>query len=296
MIRVQQAPRAGEIRQSARHVLFVEGKDENAIDPKIISILLKNRIRVEAMGPSFHIHSAAEALHKYHPDYYFLIDRDHHDDDFIAKCWDRFPDPATSNLLVWRRREIENYFLIPDYLIQSEFLAVKEEKLRDIILDCCRKRIYLDAANQVIIKIREELKENWIHLFTQIEEFKTSEDAIKKLMDASEFLYFKKKVSRHLNKNIVKKHYLNILELFTGDKEKLEFNIGRWSEFVKGKSIVPTIINRCFKISDAFGKPLQGKRKIHEIIKDLVEKPIDGQPDDFKRLHNVISDRINSHG
>ena len=55
-------------------------------------------------------------MYPHHPTYYFLIDRDHHDIDFINRSWYNFPDPNTHNLLIWRKREIENYFLEPNWL------------------------------------------------------------------------------------------------------------------------------------------------------------------------------------
>lgn len=41
----------------------------------------------------------------------FVEGRDHHKHDFVEGCWKNFPDPDTDHLLVWRCREIENYFL-----------------------------------------------------------------------------------------------------------------------------------------------------------------------------------------
>jgi hypothetical protein len=71
----------------------------------------------------------AHALYQYHHDYYFLIDRDHHNDEEIEQYWEKFPDESTDNPLIWRRREIENYFLIPEYLILcSEHLCFLQEK------------------------------------------------------------------------------------------------------------------------------------------------------------------------
>ncbi len=32
--------------------------------------------------------------------------------------------------------------------------------------------------------------------------------------------------------------------------------------------------------------------KLNEVVKDLVRKPIEEQPDDLKRLHHIISRRI----
>ncbi len=292
MVEIRRSPRQEEIRQSARHTLFVEGKDENSLDRRILEILLGNRIRVESLGPSFHIQSVAEALYKHHPDYYFLIDRDHHNDQFINDVWVKFPDPSTSNLLVWPRRELENYFLIPEYLLLSEHLRVKEEKLREFILQYCQERLYIDTANQVILTIREDFKKNWIRLFTHIEDFTTKDVAIQKLLKASEFDIFKKKVSNALRKNAIECKFEQIFKTLTGGIDPLEYNHGRWLELLKGKAILAKIMNRCFTIKDLSGNILQGQVKLYEITKDLVSKPFEYQPDDFQRLHKIITDRI----
>ena len=65
----------------ARHALFVEGSKPDGLDPVVLRELLGGlrALRIEVLGPSFHVRSAAEALHGSHPWYYFLIDRDHHD-------------------------------------------------------------------------------------------------------------------------------------------------------------------------------------------------------------------------
>lgn len=153
MITVKTPIRADEVRLGAQHVLFVEGKDQNSVDPKTLSTLLPDEIRVEPLGPSFSVQSVAEALHQHHPTYYFLIDRDHHDDDFVNRCWEEFPNPDTHNLLVWRRREIENYFLDPEYISRSSYCCATKESISGQIVQCARRRVYLDVANQVIVSI-----------------------------------------------------------------------------------------------------------------------------------------------
>ncbi|MDP8238211.1 MAG: hypothetical protein P9X24_03895 [Candidatus Hatepunaea meridiana] len=279
------------VRQDVLHTLFVEGK-ENSIDPIALSDLLPNEIRVKPFGPSFYITAAAEALVKEHPNYYFLIDRDHHDDDFIQNCWDHFPDPDKANLLVWFRRELENYFIIPEYLLKSQYLVKSEDELRTLILNLCSERLFFDAANLVIIQIREELKENWIRLFTDVSEFNTEQNAINKLKDRQEFDQYKRKFSQLVGNKRLENRFSSVLDRITGGKEQIEYGCGKWLEMIKGKAVLPTVINLCFRVRDARGNSLQGRMRINEVVKDLVRKPFEKQPDDFKRLYNVINDRI----
>lgn len=294
MIKIVKPVDPSEINQSARHFLFVEGRDQDAVDPITISNLLDNKIRVEPLGPSYHIKSAAEALFKYHPYYYFLIDRDHHDDRFVNRCWENFPDPGTPNLLIWYRREIENYFLIPEYIAKSRFISVPVDRIRAEIIRECRQRLYIDAVNQVIISIREDLKKNWIELFTNPVEFKTKEAALAKLTNANEFLNHGEKVSESIQKQELIRRFEEILSVMTGDKESIDYGCGKWIEMVRGKKILPSLINNCFQVKDARGVLLQGKEKLNEVVKELLKKPIEEQPDDFQRLRNLIFARINS--
>ncbi|MBF0566686.1 MAG: hypothetical protein HQK89_15785, partial [Nitrospirae bacterium] len=60
---------------SDKHVLFVEGESEESVDPEIITELFDEMIEVKPLGSSYSIKSVAQALYKYHPTYYFLIDR-----------------------------------------------------------------------------------------------------------------------------------------------------------------------------------------------------------------------------
>lgn len=94
---------------------------------------------------------------------------------------ENFPDQETHNLLVWRRREIENYFLEPEYLSQSKFCRVSQDRLEQKVLQCANERLFLDAANYVVTSIREELKRNWIQKFSNPEEFSSREIALQRL-------------------------------------------------------------------------------------------------------------------
>lgn len=217
-MRVNTGIRPEEVRLQGQHVLFVEGSDEESMDPKVLNELFSNGIRIEPLGPSFSVRSVAEALQPYHPTYYFLIDRDHYDDSFIDKCWSNFPDPDTNNLLVWRRREIENYFLDPEYLLQSKFCKASQVHLENSILQFANDRLFLDIANHVIIHIREELKENWIQKFTNPAEFSTKQDALQKLQDASEFGQYSKKVLKKVSPTALERRFSEFLKRMTGGR------------------------------------------------------------------------------
>ena len=69
MLGVRTGIRPESVRFQAGHVLFVEGKDENALDPKVLSELFDHHLRIEPLGPAFSVKSVAEALHPHHPTY-----------------------------------------------------------------------------------------------------------------------------------------------------------------------------------------------------------------------------------
>jgi hypothetical protein len=105
------------------HKVFVEGSNDEEIDPIVIKELLRinglTQVQVLVMGGCDNVRSAAQALFHEHPSYYFLIDRDDQDAQTVENYWLNFPDPATHNLLIWRKRELENYFIDPSYLQNS---------------------------------------------------------------------------------------------------------------------------------------------------------------------------------
>ena len=148
MIQVTKGIRPEEVKQNSQHVLFVEGRGSDSFDPRVLDELFGGMTKIETLGASYSVKSVAEALHPFHPTYYFLIDRDHHhDDNIVNNYWENFPDPETHNLLIWKYREIENYFLDPDYLVYSDFRVVSRGTLEDKIKMFCQQRLFLDVAN-----------------------------------------------------------------------------------------------------------------------------------------------------
>lgn len=295
MISVRTGIRAEEVKLNGQHVLFVEGRDRNSVDPKVLGELFEGNLRIEPLGASFSVRSVAEALFSYHPTYYFLIDRDHHDSSFIDRCWNNFPDPATHNLLVWRRREIENYFLEPDYLFQSKFCRVSKEELERKVLQCANERLFLDAANHVVTSIREELKRTWIEKFSNPADFSTKETALEKLKNANEFDQHRCNVDQKVSVDEVERRFHECLDIMTGAQDQINFGVGDWLHMIQGKKTLSQIINSgCFQVQTSDGKPLMGREKINEVVKDLLQKDSSVQPDDFLTLKQLIDTRIKS--
>ena len=294
--RVGGSPEA--VRQSARHKLFVEGSEGDVIDVEVMKLLLP-MIDVEPMGPSFHLKSVANALYPYHPDYYFLIDRDHHDEHTVLDSWNKFPDAETSNLLIWRKRELENYFLDPDYLVQSEYLrpATRGESgrvcLEKTIIASASKRLFMDVVNRVILTIREGQKQTWIEVFSNPDDFPDLLTAKSKLLASSKFSNRKHDVSRSVEPSAIESLFNDIFTEFTGGVFPLQFGQGTWRDRMSGKEILRQVISKCFKVIDWQGNEAQGDQKYLEVIKNLIKLPIAEQPSDFKQLQILIKRRVN---
>jgi len=293
MISVRTGIRPEEVRIEGQHVLFVEGKDQDAVDPKVLDTLFSRALRIEPLGPSFSVRSVAEALHHHHPTYYFLIDRDHYRHEFVEQCWTNFPDPRTHNLLVWRRREIENYFLEPQYLVRSRYCRVSEQRLGERILCFANQRLFLDVANQVVISIREDLKRNWIEKFSNPSDFVTKEGALLRLKNANEFDQHHQRVQRKVSAEEVECRFIYFLDKMTGGQKKIAFGAGEWIHLIQGKKVLAQVVNsECFQVVTTEQSTLMGRAKLNEVVKGLLQEAEAVQPKDFMVLKDLIDNRI----
>ena len=293
MTTVRTDVRPDEVRHDARHTLFVEGSGPDAIDPTVLGELLRDTtIKIEALGASLNVKGASEALHAYHPDYYFLIDRDHRDHQTVETSWLNFPDSKTYNLLIWRRRELENYFIIPEYLVKSKFIACSTDELNACILQTVQGRIFLDAANLIIIQLRERLKEKWITLFERNEGFETREGALQQLIGRKEFSVKRRRDAQLFRKDMISNNFEKLLNEILGGQSKPAFGHGAWLEMVKGKKVLPTVVNQCFQVKNTMGRTIQGKEAVKAVVKELLRKPLQEQPNDFQELHNLINNKV----
>ncbi|KHD09204.1 hypothetical protein PN36_10330 [Candidatus Thiomargarita nelsonii] len=139
----------------------------------------------------------------------------------------------------------------------------------------------------------DEIRQIAIHLlFVEGQDANAIDPLVLKILFEDIIEENKKKMFRLFSQDNIKELFYESLERLTGGKETLEFGSGQWLELMRGKKVLPSIIHHCFKVKDAQGKLLQGKEKLNEVVKDLVRKPIEEQPDDFKKLHHIIYRRI----
>lgn len=299
MVKVKTGIRPEEVRTGAEHVLFVEGS-EGGLDQAVLRALLGDTIRVEVMGPSSSVQSAAQSLARHHPRYYFLIDRDHYEDKFVEQRWQHFPGGDKGNLLVWRRREIENYFLDPPFLAESAFLppSCKIEikiKLENILVKAAQERLFLDVANSVISLVREEQKKTWIKHFTNPADFTSKEKAIQQLISQEKFAERSEQVSKMLLKDALTERFETSLASMTGGGETFTYGTGQWIEKIRGKKVLPQLLNSGgFTVKDVKGRTLTGKEMEKEIVKELVVKNVDSLPSDLVELRRLVRERVAS--
>jgi hypothetical protein len=270
-MKLQRGINATQVNQNARHKLFVEGKDNQEIDPIVIKELLDNNnltaVGVSTMGACDNVRSAAQALIKEYPSYYFLIDRDDQDQENIDKSWQDFPNPDKYNMLIWHKRELENYFINPDYIEKSTYLKSGID-IQKSILDECNLRIFLDAANLTLYSISRELRRPLpIPHFKNPAEFKDKDAGILKLDGLSAMNDKQASVATALEQNTVRNRYFEFIEELSGGMTPLQYGLGSWLERMSGKEIFRVLANQCFEVKD-----LEGNRNYSARGKGLVPR------------------------
>lgn len=291
MISVRSTIEASDVNNGSTRVLFVEGR-EDSFDSRVLRRLLD--IDIKPVGKSSEIRAASKAFFDIHPGYFFLVDRDHFESEEVEKSWNDFAENK-GNLIIWRKKEIENYFLDPEFLIHSRYIDKDRlQDIREILLNHARCQLYLSVVSQVIISVREELKCNWIKIPHNESDYPDESTALEKLLAMSEFSAQDEKTSRILGKANLEKRYHQYLSILLGDASSLEWGKGEWLSLIPGKKILHKIFESRHIFGQIKGKNnqiLQGKLRWKAIVDDLM-KQNDYLPDDFKRLQSVISNRV----
>ena len=294
-MKVQTRVSSSQVLQGAAHIVFVEGSNDYAFDPTVIRELLKAnglRIEVRAIGPCENVIQAAKAMVWEHPKYYFLADRDGLDSAFVERSWGNFPKPETYNLLFWRKRELENYFIVPEYLEHSPSLVKDVDELRAQILAEANRRFYLEAANLVLLKIRSSLVEPAKAWFTKESLFTNRNDTLSQLQNSPELHQRAAEIGAVLATQEREVMLDGVLQMLSGGKLPLEFGSGEWLNLMSGKEIFRSIAGKVFRVIDASGKTLQGREQNDEVAKQLLRMNLDKQPEDFQQLLELLKSKV----
>lgn len=298
-MRILPTPKPEDVLQGAKHILYVEGPAGGvSLDSIYLSEFLAPVIKsVRPLGPCFSIASVAESMREEHPSYYFLIDRDHQDDSRVQKAWDDFLS-GKANLLIWRKRELENYFLDPPLLASSPHTKGDEQSIADEMLRIARERFWMECANQVIISIREEQKQQWIGLFSRPKELQDEGTARRKLLERTEWRKRSRTVTSSVEVGRITTMFDQTVEEWSGGRCPIEFGHGIWPSRMSGKSILRMILGgRLFVVKDTTGKPVQGPKKVVKILKDLGRQHAGVEeanqvPRDFLELREALRRRV----
>jgi hypothetical protein len=301
-------PKKKDVAQQAKFRLFVEGSGNVNFDAKILHELFEKNelpIKIESLGSCDNIQQTAKALIEHHPEYFFLIDRDWHNNQTVENAWNNFKTENKPNLLIWRQRELENYFLDADYLyqaIQNQQIVLKEEysspnQLKQAIIKEAQKHVFIDAANAVLAFFKTNIRNNsFQNNFSDLGAFKSSQDALQQLHQIKLLEPIKNKLAELNTPNLIQEKYEKILTELTGNVQNtsptLIWDQGTWRQQLDGKQILAAIIDRCFEFVDTEQNTITGDQKKIAITKYLVQLDITQQPKDFEILITTLKDKI----
>lgn len=285
---------ASEALQRARHKVFVEGSNDEAIDPIVITALFRRNelsvVDVCPMGCCENVRNAAYAMIRHHPSYYFVIDRDDQSEQQVDESWDSFPNSEKANLVIWRKRELENYFIDPNYISKSRWLRRGKDRcdIENIVQRVANSRVFLDAANLTLLSLHRFMREPICEHFKNISNFSSKDDGEMMLRELRELNLKIQDISNKLSSSFVVEKYEEFVDMLTDGCYPLEFGRGKWLELMSGKEIFKCISGECFSVLDRNGHPIQGSKRNIEVAKELLQLSLDEQPSDFKMLVEKI--------
>lgn len=277
----------------ANHVLYFEGALDG-LDVKVLKQVIPGAVGVKPLGPCFSLSAVAEALHAHNPEWWFVIDRDHWTDERVEQSWRSFPDPATKNLLIWRRKELENYFLDPTWLAQGRYLKsnVTPSDVEDWLVKEARHILLLEAANRVLRTKREKVKGARMSLLKAGDlQGLDRAGVVQKLSTCPLISSLRTAAGVVLTDNELEAAFNEEITLLSNGLDPMEWGQGRWRDLMSGKELFHSMINQwCVVPDEARGRKarLVGPHAERAVAVDLLKNHQDGMPQDFKDLKAML--------
>lgn len=165
------------------------------------------------------------------------------------------------------------------------------------ILDISSKRLFLDAANHLVMTINNKLKTTNAETFSNPAEFSDRNAALEKLETVREsFENRAADLVRIISMDGIQRLYDSLLSDMTGNREELAFGVGSWLEMTAGKEILNEVVvnSECFYFPR--DEPaLQGKgKKLRAVIRDVLSRGEESLPDDFRAVHALILKNVSA--
>lgn len=304
MLRALEAT-AERLAGGPERVLYVEGR-KGSLDPHALTPLLAPfAVDVRAIGGCDELAAAVRALRWADEaaadliakrEHYCILDRDHRSDEEVEATWEG-PFTGELPLLYWRRHEIENYFVEPEFLIQSRYVknSATVAKMERKLLVVAREHVYLDAANLVIKELRAKSK----HF--ELEEFKLKEaafgspdEARESLLSARNYDACKRRRSRLFGKKRLTSRFDHYLGLMVGKSAECPLGMGqgRWLQLMEGSKLAPAVIaGQFFQVPRGDGGNLQGRPMFRRVVEDLMRRfdELEYKPQDLVELRDFFA-------
>lgn len=272
------------VNGEARRKLFVEGE----LDKAVMHTLLRDVLDVAPLNGAKNLRSAAEAFRDNKPGYYFLIDRDHLSDEMVEDAWRKFL-AGNSNVVYWRRKEIENYFLEPALLAQSSKIKAgcNESTIQKSILGFADSHKYFFAANRAYSRAKAKFYNNGLQdCIPYNNEYIDAEQAVLQALKDINF-------NETLDNIRAATEWANIYRIYkeeivkyagTEDAANLEWGRGEWRNLMPGKRILNLLIcnSGCF----------QSGVEVKDVILDLVRAAVKDHlsiHEDFDKIHDFFA-------
>lgn len=266
------------------HILYVEG-GKNSVDVQVLRKIISG-VRVLPLGGASNLESLAEKFSDLHKNIYFVIDRDYRSAYRVQKIWQKFENGG--NIVAWRRREIENYFIDAKFLSKSNYLKKdKKENLKSLIIAEAKKRIFLDAANFAFSEIKYGTKILGLKNNFTLKNFKTEKSAEEELKKF-DFDHVKSHAGDFLTTKELVEKFKEKLNSISEDPENMQYEDRNWMELMRGKGILRGVaVSDYFDFKDLEPKLEKGQQEI-AIIKEILENNVDSIPNDILKVKEMI--------
>ena len=220
--------------------------------------LFDKKLPIDRLGSRNILIGGAKAFFPIEPYFYFLIDRDHHSDLDVEDYWRKFPVANEPNILIWRRKELENYLIDPDLFCTSSGVKASKDEVTSRLLEIVQSSLYFDTARLIVSEIRSDFEKWGNQVWKEFNQTKSSH------INASKSIEYLSDIIKQLETpqfiKISTLPFLNVkyhekLNIMTGGADSIQIGKGRWLELIQGKLVFDKLFSEFFKMPKRHNTP-----------------------------------------